>query len=96
MNVGDLRYQLNGTEAYVAGFATSEGVANVVIPETIESDGLTFRVTKINDNAFSSKSAIISVISDGYNLTHIGSCAFYNCSNLQSASFISVINIVFS
>lgn len=81
VNVGDLKYQLDGTEAYVVGFATSEGVADVVIPETIESDGLSFRVTKVSTSAFYGKTIITNLVSE--KCTTIGSQAFQNCTNLN-------------
>ncbi len=90
VNVGDLKYQLDGTEAYVAGFATSEGVADIVIPGTIESDGLTFVVTKVNNNAFRSKSIVKSLTATSGNITYIGYYAFEGCSNLET------VNILFS
>ena len=88
VNVGDFKYQLNGTEAYVAGFASSEGVVDVVIPETIESEGLTFRVSKINYGAFDAtktnyNSVINSVTTIG-ELDSIGSKAFWYCNNLKT------------
>lgn len=91
VNIGDLKYQLNGTEAYVAGFATSEGVANVVIPETIESDGLTFNVTKINSYAFKDKTNLVSVKATSIN--DIDYEAFRGCTGLNSVEVINVYSI---
>ena len=47
VTIGGLKYTLNGTEAYVSGYTGSP--TDVVIPATIESDGLTFRVTEIRN-----------------------------------------------
>ena len=92
VNVGDLKYQLNGTEAYVAGFATSEGVANIVIPETIESDGLIFNVTKINSYAFQNTTNLVSVKTTRIGV--IGEYAFRGCTSLETADLINVYQIL--
>lgn len=68
VTINKLKYQLNGTVAYVAGY--TGGSTDVVIPATIESDGLTFKVIKINNNAFKGTS-ITSIRSEGENLKTI-------------------------
>ncbi len=84
VTIGNLKYELNGTEAYVSGYVGSP--TDVVIPATIESDGLTFRVTKIG-RAFNNCTSITSVKAEGYNLAFIGYGAFEGCSSLISVSF---------
>lgn len=91
VTINGLKYQLNGTEAYVSGYEGSP--TDVVIPATIESDGLTFRVTKVMDNAFKQCSSITSLTSTGANLKTVGSRAFYSCTSLKSVSLPSVTNI---
>ena len=83
VTVGDLVYQLNGTEAYVDGYVGTP--TDVVIPATIESDGLTFKVTKVNGGAFWKKyttttsysniycTSMTTIRAEGSNLAAIGS-----------------------
>lgn len=88
---GQLRYELNGTEAYVCGYVGSP--TDLVIPATIESDGLTFKVTKISNSAFSGCSNLVTVKAVGNNLVEIGEWAFSGCTSLVSVSFPSVKKI---
>ena len=85
VTIGSLKYKLNGTEAYVSGYVGSP--TDVVIPATIESDGLTFKVTKVNSNAFYNCTSITSVKAEGSNLHVIGEAAFQGCTSLVSISF---------
>jgi hypothetical protein len=89
VTIGDLKYELNGTEAYVSGVSNST-LEDIVIPASIESDGLTFKVTHINSRAFENNTTIKSVRSEGENLTSIGEYAFYKCTSLVSVSLPSV------
>lgn len=105
VTINKLKYQLNGTVAYVAGY--TGGSTDVVIPATIESDGLTFKVIKINNNAFKGTS-ITSIRSEGENLKTIDngtysyssyseefyySGAFSGCSSLTTVQLPSVTRI---
>lgn len=85
VTIGNLKYELNGTDAYVSGYVGSP--TDVVIPATIESDGLTFRVTKIKASAFKNCTSITSVKAEGSNLAFIGYGAFEGCTSLISVSF---------
>ena len=81
VTIGGLKYSLRGTNAVVMGY---EGTpTDVVIPETIESDGQTFQVTEIGNNAFNSCRSITSLTSTSENLSYINLSAFYGCTNLQ-------------
>lgn len=84
VTIGGLKYELNGSEAYVAGY---EGTpTDVVIPETVESDGQTFRVTQILDNAFNSCNSITSLTSTGTNLWLVGDNAFNSCEQIKEVN----------
>ena len=90
VTIDGLKYQLNGTEAYVAGYVGTP--TDVVIPATIESDGLTFKVTRVNSKAFYLCTSITSVRAEGENLLSIGASgnsygAFQECTSLTSISF---------
>ena len=77
VTVGSLKYQLNGSEAYVSGYVGEP--TDVVIPITIESEGQTFRVTQVNASAFKQCSSITSLTSIGGNLKSIDTDAFRQC-----------------
>ena len=92
VTVNNLKYELNGTEAYVCGYEGSP--TDVVIPATIESDGLTFKVTKISSIAFQNCTTITSAKSLGENLITISTGgetihegAFSGCTSLVSIIF---------
>ena len=86
VTIGNLKYSLNGTEAYVTGYTGTS--TDVVIPATIESDGLTFKVTRIKNNAFRGKN-ITSIKSEGENLKTIesGTYSYYNSTDTYSGAF---------
>lgn len=76
------------TKAKTAEVLGSKGTAysgDIVIPPTIEYDGVTCNVSTINENAFYGCSNLMSVII-GNNVTNIGSSAFYNCNNLTTVT----------
>lgn len=91
--INGIKYELAGTEAYVVSYEGSP--TDVVIPETIESEGLSFNVTDIKSNAFRDCSSITSIRSEGEILKTIGKKAFYQCTSLKSASFPGV-KIIYS
>lgn len=91
VTIGDLRYQLYGTEAFVSGYVGSP--TDVAIPATIESDGLTFRVTQILHSAFNSCNTLTSVKAEKNNLKVIGPYAFYGATALQKADFQAVTDV---
>lgn len=60
-------YQLDGVEAYVTGY-TGKPV-DVTIPETITTDGLTFKVTSIKYYSFHDCSSLVKFQADYVTLT---------------------------
>ena len=93
VTIGQLDYQLNGTEAYISGYVGSP--TNVEIPNTITSGGLTYKVTTILKGAFYRCTSITSVKAVGENLIRIGQDsnsegAFEGCTSLVSISFSHV------
>ena len=66
----------------MVGYTGEEG-ENLVIPAVFESEGVWYRVTKIDGSAFSHCSNLVRVTIPA-SVTSIGSCAFEYCSNLQS------------
>lgn len=91
VTLGDLKYRLNGTEAYVSGYVGNP--TDVVIPATIATDGQIFRVTQINARAFDGCKSLTSVKAEGNNLTTINARAFANCTSLKKVWFPSITTI---
>ena len=58
---------------------------SIVIPESVEYDGVTCSVTSIGSNAFYKCYSLISV-TIGNSVTSIGEWAFYDCSSLTSVT----------
>ena len=56
---------------------------NIVIPDTIVSDTVSYKVTSIGDAAFARCTSLISIIIPD-SVTSIGNDAFYECSSLTS------------
>lgn len=89
-----IKYQLNSAEKtamviYQGG--TTSG--NIVIPETLVYNGVTFRVTSIDDGAFRNCHKITSVTIPN-SVTSIGVRAFYGCSSLKSVVIPSSIKSI--
>lgn len=96
VTIGQLKYTLNGTEASVSGYV--EGITDLVVPETIEVDGITFRVTAIANGAFQKCLSLTSISAPSIKV--IGKDAFgasyndsYSCKNLREISFPNVEEI---
>lgn len=83
------------TVAYPGGSASApwEGfeqpTGHVIIPETVDYQGITYTVRQIKDHAFYGCSGITQV-TIGENITYIGPQAFWNCPNLETVNFNAV------
>lgn len=87
VTINNIKYRLNGTSANVTGY-TGEPV-NVEIPRTINVDGQTFYVTKIEENAFI-RCSLTSIKADYITSIERGS---FQYSHLKKASFKNVKDI---
>lgn len=76
-----LQYLITDGKAVVTRCDTN--ITNVVIPKTIEANGITYSVTSIRESAFYGCKSFTSITIPN-SVTSIGSCAFYNCSSLTS------------
>ena len=83
VQVGFLKYSLSGNNATITGYDASTIPEDLVIPESIEYNGLTFSVTGIGSSAFNNCSKI-KKLSMNHRLSSIGGSAFQGCSNLET------------
>ena len=92
--IGGIYYRLSGEGENAVAAVTSDNVnctlETVVIPETVEYEGVTYKVTAIDDMAFSGSNPkwagnkIITSISIPESVSSIGAHIFRNCTALQS------------
>lgn len=75
-----------GTVSYVS--PKSSSIKSVTIPDTIKVEGITYKVTSIEKNAFKNCKKLKSV-TIGKNVTKIGSNAFSGCKNLKKITIKS-------
>lgn len=81
----------NGTATYIT--PTNKKQKTVKIPDTVVIDGITYRVTAIENNAFS-KNKYVEKVTIGKNVKTIGKNAFYNCTKLENVKFGSNVRII--
>ena len=88
VTLNDIKYELifNSRTAEVVGSSLS----HVVVPETIQYDGVTYTVTSIGEEAFKDNKIIVS-IKTGNTIQYIGTSAFFRASNLEIAILGNVL-----
>ncbi len=77
----------NGTVTYVV--PTDGKATTVTVPDTVVIDGVTYKVTAIEKNAFKNNKKLKSV-TIGKNITKIGKKAFYGCKKLKNLTIKSM------
>lgn len=75
----------NGTVEFT-GVKSSKN--SIVIPDTINIDGVTYKITSISKNAFKNNKNL-KKITIGRNINNIGKNAFYGCKNLKTVTIKS-------
>ena len=87
VEIDGINYELVAKAKQATVIAKSSGKysGEVVIPESVEFNGISHSVTSIGDNAFDSCSGLISVTIPN-SVTSIGSSAFSGCSGLTSVT----------
>lgn len=63
--------------------SANQGAKAIVIPATVKKDAVTYKVTKIGDNAFKNQKTVTKITIPN-NVTTIGKNAFYGCSKLKT------------
>jgi len=79
-----ITYELKDNTITVTDGSKAKG--DIIIPATIEKDGISYLVTSIGDNAFAYCWQLVSVTFSG-NIGSIGNTAFENCGALESVTF---------
>ena len=82
-NRHDVLVTYRNHDTYSDNYYGYEGLTNIIIPETVTNDTITYRVTGISSHAFEDCSSLTS-ISIPNSVTTIGNSAFYDCSSLES------------
>ena len=98
-----LVYTITGTnDVTIAGWATGSDLGDLVIPETVENNTITYTVTGVANNALESNATLTSVEIPA-TIGTIGSRAFNDCANLTSidvdennVSFKSIGGVLFN
>lgn len=81
--IGNLNYSFSGNNASVTGYNIENPPIDLVVPENVEFNGLTFTVTAINANALKNCKSLKSLVTTE-KISSIGSESFYGCKNLQT------------
>ena len=88
--IGNLKYSFSGNNASVTGYNSENPPIDLVVPENVEFNGLTFTVTAINANALKNCNSLKSLITSE-KITSIGSQSFYGCENLETIDVQGII-----
>ncbi|MBQ9984224.1 MAG: leucine-rich repeat domain-containing protein [Lachnospiraceae bacterium] len=76
----------NITKGTVTFIAPKQGAKGTIkIPNTVDLNGVTYKVTSIAKNAFKGKTSVTKVTM-GSNIVTIGANAFHGCKNLKSVT----------
>lgn len=87
--IDGIKYQLNGVEASVVGY-TGKPV-DIIIPETITENGVTFKVTSFNTGCFFGCSSLISIQAN--HVTKISDASFKGCTKLKRVQMRNIQDI---
>ena len=93
VDIDSLRYMLNDDGSATVKSCLYQGTPNIIIPQTVTVEGMTYQVKSIGSNVFGGKRFITSVqLPDG--LQAIGSNAFNDCSSLTSVNIPSAVTSI--
>ena len=87
IEIDGINYDLiaKAKQAKVIAKSSGKYTGTVVIPESVEYEGVSYAVTSIGERAFSGCSGLTSV-TIGNGVTSIGYMAYYECSGLTSVT----------
>ena len=92
IEVDGIYYYVDGNEVAVT-YGNHLYSGEVIIPETVDYDGMIYPVTGIQSQAFYGCSSLTNVIVPN-SVTYIGSEAFYNCSGLISVTIGKAVEYI--
>lgn len=72
---------------------TTSKSSKITIPATVKIDGVTYKVTKIANNAFKNNKYVTKIVL-GSNITEIGDNAFKGCLKLKSITITSKVKVI--
>ncbi len=78
--------ETDNTPCVVYTGPVNPNVENITVPDTIEVDGVKYKVTVIADGAFKNNKKLKKIVI-GNNIKKIGNSAFYGCSKLKTVTF---------
>lgn len=84
---GNCVYRITGGSTAETAGLKADAEKTIKIPDTVELNGKTYRVTSVGDAAFSKKKAVNAVI--GRNVEKIGKSAFAGCTKLKKVTIKS-------
>ena len=92
---GNYVYEVTDDEDFEIELSSTsnKNISNVVIPATVKSDGITYKVTSIGEKAFY-KNAKIKKVTIGNNVESIENYAFYGCKNITSVKFGKNVELI--
>lgn len=77
---GHLYYDVNNELHTVSVVGAKDSLRSIVIPETVEIDGIAYMITEIAEHAFERYK--LKSVKIGNNVEKVGYCAFHNCVSL--------------
>lgn len=86
---GGLYYKINNEEVSLT-YGKTNYSGDIVVPQTVTHEGVTYILTEIGGDAFRDCSGVTSVTIP-YGITKIGAFAFYNCTGITEFTIPSTI-----
>ena len=77
--VGDVYYSINNDSTTVTALTCDNDpkIVTIIIPETVNNEGTTYRVTEIGEGAFTQSQLYLRYVEIGDGVERIGRCAFH-------------------
>ena len=94
ITIGDNTYTvINPKTKEVSYTKTTAKSSKITIPSTVKNDGVTYKVTKIADNAFKNNKNVTKIVL-GSNIAEIGKNAFKGCTKLKYVTIPSNVKTI--